>query len=76
MTPKADLYPLILHSGEWSHPVPLGVGVNTAGDEDFPLILLDGETLYFFFTPNVTVPAEMQVLDDVTGIYVSTKLNG
>lgn len=76
MTPEVDLYPPILHSDEWSQPVPLGVGVNTAGGEDSPFILPDGETLYFFFTPNVTVPAEGQVLDGVTGIYVSTKLNG
>ena len=36
----------------------------------------DGETLYFFFTPNVTVLAEQQVLDGVTGIYMSIKQNG
>ena len=76
MTSDADLYPPILHSDEWSQPVPLGNAVNTAGGEDSPFILPDGETLYFFFTPNVTVPAEEQVLDGVTGIYVSTKQNG
>lgn len=76
MTPDADLYPPVLHSDEWSQPVPLGDAVNTAGGEDSPFILPDGNTLYFFFTPNVTVPAEQQVLDGVTGIYVSTKQNG
>ncbi|MBN1245408.1 hypothetical protein JXA31_07425 [Candidatus Bathyarchaeota archaeon] len=76
MTPKADLYPPILHSDEWSQPVPLADAVNTAGGEDSPFILPDGDTLYFFFTPNVTVPAEKQILDGVTGIYVSTKQNG
>jgi hypothetical protein len=76
MTPDADLYPPILHSDEWNQPVPLANAINTAGGEDSPFILPDGETLYFFFTPNVTVPAEKQVLDGVTGIYVSTKQNG
>jgi len=76
MAPEADLYPPILHSDEWSQPVPLGGAVNTAGGEDSPFILPDGSTLYFFFTPNVTVPAEKQILDGVTGIYVSTKQNG
>jgi len=76
MTPEADRYPPILHSDEWSQPVPLGGAVNTAGGEDSPFILPDGSMLYFFFTPNVTVPAEKQILDGVTGIYVSTKQNG
>ncbi|MFH0922563.1 MAG: hypothetical protein V1811_00720, partial [Candidatus Micrarchaeota archaeon] len=33
----------------------------------------DGKTLYFFFTPDVRVPVEKQVIDGVTGIYVSHK---
>ena len=76
MTPDTDLHPPILHSSEWSQPVPLGATINTAGGEDSPFILPDGNTLYFFFTPNVTIPAEEQILDGVTGIYVSTKQNG
>jgi len=76
MTPTQDIYPPVLHSDEWNQPIPLGTAVNTAGGEDSPFILPDGETLFFFFTPNVTVPAEQQVLDGVTGIYVSAKQNG
>ena len=76
MTPEADIHPPILHSNEWSQPVPLGNAINTAGGEDSPFILPDGNTLYFFFTPNVTIPAEQQVNDGVTGIYVTTKQNG
>jgi len=76
MTPDADIFPPILHSGDWNPPIPLTETINTAGGEDSPFILPDGETLYFFFTPNVTVPAEKQVLDGVSGIYVSTKRNG
>jgi len=36
----------------------------------------DGNTLFFFFTPNVTVPVEKQLLDGVTGIWVSRKQDG
>ena len=76
MTPETDSYPPILHSDEWMQPVPLASAVNTAGGEDSAFITPDGNTLYFFFTPDVSIPAEQQVLDDVTGIYVSTKQNG
>ena len=76
MMPEADIHPPILHSNEWSQPVPLGSAINTAGGEDSPFILPEGDTMYFFFTPNVTIPAEQQVTDGVTGIYVSTKQNG
>ena len=34
MTPESDIHPPILHSDEWSQPVPLGSVVNTAGGED------------------------------------------
>ena len=76
MTPETDSYPPILHSDEWLQPVPLSSSVNTAGGEDSPFVMPDGNTLYFFFTPNVSVPAEKQILDGVTGIYVSKKQNG
>ena len=75
-TPETDIYPPILNSGEWNQPIPIAAAVNTAGGEDSPFILPDGNTLYFFFTPNVTVPAEKQLLDGVTGIYTSKKENG
>jgi hypothetical protein len=47
--------------------------VNTAGAEDSSFVLPDGQTLYFFFTPDVRIPAEKQLSDGVTGIYVSKK---
>ena len=34
------------------------------------------DVFYFFFTPDVRVPVEKQLLDGVSGIYVSTKVNG
>jgi hypothetical protein len=75
-TPDSDPFPPVMHSDEWEQPIPLPQAINTAGGEDSAFVTPDGNTLYFFFTPNVTVPAEKQVLDGVTGIYVSTKQDG
>ncbi len=70
-TPEMDDHPPIMHSDEWEAPVPLGASINTKGAEDSPFVLPDGSGLYFFFTPDVRVPVEKQLLDGVTGIYVS-----
>ncbi len=70
-TPETDKHPPILHSNEFEAPVPLGCGINTSGAEDSPFILPDGKTLYFFFTPDVRVQPEKQLLDEVTGVWVS-----
>jgi hypothetical protein len=74
ITPDKDSYPPVLHSAEYQSPVPLLAPVNTAGAEDSPFVLPDGRTLYFFFTPDVRVPVEKQLLDEVTGIYKTVKL--
>lgn len=76
MTPTKDKLPPILHSNQWHKPVPLAKEVNSAGGEDSAFIMPNGNTLYFFFTPNVKIPAQKQVLDKVTGIYVSKKIDG
>jgi len=76
VTPQIDNHPSKLHSNEWNKPVPLPYPVNTAGAEDSPFITPDGDTLYFFFTPDPNIPVEKQVIDGVTGIYVSHKVNG
>lgn len=76
MTPETDLYPPIMHSPDWEDPVPLPYPVNTAGAEDSPFITPDGKTLYFFFTPDPSIPAMKQLVDNVTGIYVSKKVEG
>src|SRR4030042_6192541 len=76
ITPANDTYPPEIQTTEFSPPVPLPGPVNTAGAEDSPFITNDGSELYFFFTPDVSVPAERQVLDGVTGIYVSHLLDG
>lgn len=76
MTPLADTLPPILHSNEWDKPIPVPSKVNTAGGEDSAMVMPDGNTLYFWSTPDVNIPAEKQVIDGVTGIYVSKKSNG
>lgn len=68
--PEADAYAPILHSAEWSDPVPLPAPINSAGAEDSPFIAPDGR-LYFWFTPSLARPAEVQLVDGVTGIYVA-----
>jgi protein-S-isoprenylcysteine O-methyltransferase Ste14 len=67
--------PQVLVAG-YEKPVPVPGVVNTAGAEDSPFITPDGNTLYFFFTPDVKIPVEKQLLDGVTGIYVSKNVNG
>ena len=73
VTPSADLFPPILHSDEWEEPVPMEA-INTAGAEDSPFVYEND--FYFFFTPDPSIPAENQVTDGVTGIYVSHNING
>jgi hypothetical protein len=60
ITPETDVHPPLLYSNEWNEPVPLPSPINTAGAEDSP-----------FITPDVTVPVEQQLFDNVTGIYMS-----
>ncbi len=75
ITPEMDLFPPQLHSDEWEAPVPLPYPISTRGAEDSAFITPDGKLLYFFFTPDPAVPAEKQLVDGVTGIYVSKKQN-
>jgi hypothetical protein len=76
MSPATDASPPILHSTEWDKPVPMLGLVNSAGAEDSPFILPDGNTFFFFFTPDVRVPPEKQLLDGVTGIWWSQNVGG
>jgi hypothetical protein len=74
-TPEMDFWPPTI-TGSWSQPVPLPYPVNTSGAEDSPFILPDNQTLYFFFTPDVSIPAGKQILDGVTGIWVTHRSGG
>ena len=76
MLPENDIAPPITLSSEYTQPVPVPGLVNSAGGEDSAFILPDGKTLYFFFTPDVSIPAELQITDGVTGIYVSHLVEG
>ena len=69
--PGADIYPPVLHSSLWNDPIPLAGPVNTPGAEDSPFVLPDGNTLYFFFTPDVSKTPQEQLSDKVTGIWRS-----
>ena len=74
-TPESDFWPPEIIPG-WSEPIPLEGPVNTAGGEDSPFVTSDGNALYFFFTPDVNTPAQQQVFDGVTGIWVSRRKGG
>ena len=76
ITPETDIYPPVLHSDEYEQPVPMPYPINTAGAEDSGFMMPDGNTFYVWFTPDPQVPVEKQVIDDVTGIYMSKKVNG
>jgi hypothetical protein len=76
ITPEADLYPPILHSNDYEEPVPLPGMVNTAEAEDSLFIPISRNEFYFFFTPDVKVPVEEQLLDGATGIYSALMTNG
>lgn len=76
MSSSLDVLPPILQIADFDKPVPLGSTINTAGAEDSAFILPDGNTIYYFFTPDVTVPAQKQLLDGVTGIYMCKKQGG
>jgi hypothetical protein len=76
ITPDMDIYPPRSETAEYEDPVPLPYPVNTRGGEDSAFIMPDGDTLYVWFTPDVSKPAEEQVTDGVTGIYVFHKVNG
>ncbi len=68
--PDSDVFPPVLHDTvNWSSPVPMVGPVNTAGAEDSPFITPDGERFFFFFTPDMSVPPQQQLLDGVTGIW-------
>jgi hypothetical protein len=76
-TTQMDTHPPVLSASFYNYyynPEPLGRVINTAGAEDSPFITPDGNTLYFFFTPDMNLPPEQQVSDRVTGIYWSKKV--
>lgn len=71
ITPETDKHPPITVSPEYQQPVPLPYPINTRGAEDSAYMLPDGETLYFWFTPDTLGDVQAQAHDLVTGIYRS-----
>jgi len=76
MNPVDDLYSPVMQSPLWNAPEPMTGPINTAGAEDSPYISKDGNRFFFFFTPDVNVPLEKQLIDTVTGIWWSEKEGG
>ena len=76
ITPETDIYPPVLHSDEYEQPVPMPYPINSAGAEDSGFMMPDGNTFYVWFTPDPQIPPQKQVIDSVTGIYMSKKVNG
>ncbi len=72
-TPGNDRFPPVVHDDRWRQPVPMPGSVNTAGAEDAGFVTPDVNALYFFFTPDVDVPASEQVTDGVTGIWCAER---
>jgi hypothetical protein len=66
-----DPHPPIVHHPGWADPVPVPGHLNTTGLEDSAFITPDGQQMIFFFTPTIENPPEKQVLDGVTGLYLS-----
>lgn len=75
-TPQNDNFPPVLHSSAWEPPIPMPGPINTAGAEDSPSITADGQNFYFFFTPDLHIPAEKQLSDNVTGIWWTHIVSG
>ena len=71
MWPATDSSPPILHSTEFEAPIPLPGPINTAGAEDSPFVPVGRQEFYFFFTPDPNIDPSKQLLDEVTGIWVS-----
>ena len=76
ITPATDRYPPIMHADEWQKPYPIAGPVNSAGLEDSPFITPDGDTLFLFYTPSASEPAQKQIYDGVTGIYRAERVDG
>jgi WD40 repeat protein len=75
-TPLNDTHPPVLHSNGWQQPVPMPGPINTAGAEDSPFITSDGNWFFFFFTPDIRIPAAQQLGDGVSGIWWSVRVGG
>ncbi len=74
--PETDNFPPVIHLNEWSDPVPMDGPINTAGAEDSPFITPNGQKFFFVFVSDVHLPPEKQLIDGVSGIWLSKKIGG
>lgn len=75
MTPETDKHKPIMHSIEFSEPIPVKA-ISSAGAEDSAFIPKDRDELYFMFVKDVSEDPSAQVQDIVNGIWVSKMKNG
>lgn len=71
-----DRNPIILHSSDWEAPQPLSAPIDMDGDELAPFITLEGDELYFFYTPDLSMSEAKRALDGISGIFSSKKIDG
>ena len=76
MTPSNDSFAPVVHSSLWSQPVPMLGPIYTAGAEDSPFITPNGTWFFFFFTPDMNIPVQEQLMDGVTGLWWMRLVNG
>lgn len=76
MTPSNDSFAPVVHSPLWRQPVPMPGPVNSAGAEDSPFMTANGTWFFFFFTPDMNVPVQEQLVDGVTGIWWTRLVDG
>ena len=74
--PADDAYPPVLHAAAWQEPIPMPGPINTAGAEDSPFVTPDGNTFYFFFTPDASIPPQQQLYDGASGIWWAKRVGG
>jgi hypothetical protein len=67
--------PLDIRKMEDPRAGPTGRGSEDCA-EDSGFMTPDGNTFYMWFTPDPSVPVQERILDGVTGLYVSQKVNG
>lgn len=70
--PADDSWPPLAAAG-WTEPAPMPGSVNTAGAEDSPFLSEDGRWFFFVFTPDASIPAQEQLFDGLTGIWVAQR---
>jgi len=69
VSPAQDLYQPVVLSSLWEQPIPMPGPINTEGAEDSPFITANGTWFFFFFTPDLSIPVQEQLVDGITGIW-------